>query len=202
MTARKRITGFTLVELLIVIALLGVIALIVIAAINPIEQRNRARDTGMKSDASQMLSAIDRYFAAKAEFPWVTADVPTGVDNEDIFGLVSASNEGVGVCGATCSVDGLLLTSQELKTEFRNRAFVQADATAYGEQIMLGKLGGASSSVYACYVPLSRSNREKAVSDALVYHVDETNGSRTVTADCDATTADWTTLRCYVCIPE
>ena len=42
MTARKRITGFTLVELLIVIALLGVIALIVIAAINPIEQRNRA----------------------------------------------------------------------------------------------------------------------------------------------------------------
>src|SRR3989344_5778937 len=123
MTARKRITGFTLVELLIVIALLGVIALIVIAAINPIEQRNRARDTGMKSDASQMLSAIDRYFAAKAEFPWVTADVPTGVDNEDIFGFVSASNEGVGVCGATCSVDGLLLTSQELKTEFRNRAF-------------------------------------------------------------------------------
>ena len=62
--------GFTLVELLIVIGLLGAIALIVIAAINPIEQANRARDTRFKSDAAQMISAIDRYFAANSEFPY------------------------------------------------------------------------------------------------------------------------------------
>jgi prepilin-type N-terminal cleavage/methylation domain-containing protein len=71
MTARKylkRIGGFTLVELLIVIAILAIIALIVIAAINPIEQANRARDTGMKADGSQLVSAIDRYFTARFEF--------------------------------------------------------------------------------------------------------------------------------------
>ena len=43
-------SGFTLVELLIVIGLLGAIALIVISAINPIEQSNRARDTKYKAD--------------------------------------------------------------------------------------------------------------------------------------------------------
>lgn len=57
---------------MIVIGLLGAIALIVIAAINPIEQANRARDTRFKSDAGQLISAIDRYFAANSEFPWMT----------------------------------------------------------------------------------------------------------------------------------
>jgi len=57
-------------ELLIVIALLGVIATIVIAAINPIEQANRASDAGMKADASQLVSAIQRYYATHSTFPW------------------------------------------------------------------------------------------------------------------------------------
>ena len=83
MTARniKRNLGFTLVELLIVIGLLGAIALIVIAAINPIEQANRARDTRFKSDSAQLISAIDRYFAARQEFPWVTAGSVTDNDS-------------------------------------------------------------------------------------------------------------------------
>ncbi|MBU1034036.1 type II secretion system GspH family protein [Patescibacteria group bacterium] len=64
--------AFTMIELLIVIAILGILAVAVLAAINPIEQINRGRDTGSRSDAEQLLSAIDRFYAYKGYYPWVS----------------------------------------------------------------------------------------------------------------------------------
>lgn len=195
--------GFTLVELLIVIGLLGAIALIVISAINPIEQSNRARDTRFKADGGQLISAIDRYFATKSEFPWMTV-TPT-LTTDQAFAFVSAATQGVGICGATCSVDGVLITNDELKTEFRNRDFVKNSPTAVDKQIMIGKATGASSSVYSCFVPLSKSVREKACADGKVYTLGA-NGTRTQIAagdaSCAASSATWTSGPQYVCIPE
>jgi len=190
--------GFTLVELLIVIALLGVIAMVVIAAINPIEQSNRARDTRFKSDGAQLISAIDRYFAASNEFPWVTAGVVTSNDAE--FGFVTAGAEGIGLCGADCSTDGALITSDELKSEFRNRDFV--DATTADKQLFIGKGAGTSESIYACYIPAAKANRDKSVADGKVYTINQTDGTRSPTTTCDADGADWVTNGCFVCIPE
>lgn len=68
----KSQAAFTMIELLIVIAILGILAVAVLAAINPIEQINRGRDTGSRSDSEQLLSAIDRYYAYKGYYPWVT----------------------------------------------------------------------------------------------------------------------------------
>jgi len=62
--------GFTMIELLIVITILGILAVAVLSAINPIEQINRGRDTGRQSDAEQLLSAIDRYNAFQGYYPW------------------------------------------------------------------------------------------------------------------------------------
>jgi len=63
-------TGFTMIELLIVIAVLGVLAVAVLSAINPIEQINRGRDTGSRSDAEQLLSAFDRFYTSQQIYPW------------------------------------------------------------------------------------------------------------------------------------
>jgi len=208
MTARKymkRLGGFTLVELLIVIALLGVIAMIVIAAINPIEQTNRAKDTGQKADASQFLSAVERYFASREEFPWVTSGAVA--DNDAAFGFVSATSADVGICSAAgCGVgdaDGILITTEELKPEFKNRTFIQKDTPS--KQLVVGK-ADQSQSVYVCYIPSSKSNRAKACADGIVYTLSDTSGSR-VSYDCSAAEpASWVgtgiTDSYYICVPQ
>jgi len=196
--------GFTLVELLIVMGLLGAIAMIVIAAINPIEQTNRARDTRFKADGSQLISAIDRYFAARSEFPWVTEGGGTTYTNEDEFGFVSAANQTVGICGSDCSTNGTLITVDELKPEFRSRDFIKKDATGTDDQkLWIGKEVGSTQSTYACFIPLAKLTRQKSCTNEQVYTI-STDGTRTAvdTDSCAVTTANWTDNSWYICIPE
>jgi prepilin-type N-terminal cleavage/methylation domain-containing protein len=186
--------GFTLVELLIVIALIGVLAVAVLAAINPLEQLNRARDTGMESDASQLLAAIDRYYASQEKFPWVTLD-PVNVKNEDALDMVSAADPTIGVCGALSCTDstGLLLAQYELKSEFQNRKFILA--TEDIDKLWMGKAEGASSSVYACWVPTSMAKRAQAIR-----HTDIIPDP--VAAPCVATGWGALDTACFICIPR
>ncbi|MGA2910618.1 MAG: type II secretion system protein [Candidatus Microgenomates bacterium] len=175
--------AFTLVELLIVIALLGVIATIVIAAINPIEQANKARDAGMKADASQLESAIQRYYASQNAYPWEdfckvnTSDTNCGSGNalaaaDAELPFTSADNEIIGLCGlgsntgasSTCRsnpTQGLLISSLELQVAFLSKSWIGGVGTS--NQLLVGKAGGASSSVYVCWVPLSTANRQVLV---------------------------------------
>lgn len=192
--------GFTLVELLIVIGLLGAIALIVIAAINPIEQANRARDTRFKADGSQLISAIDRYFVTRSEFPWVTSGDAS--DNDASYGFITAADRGIGLCDVDCNTDGVLVTNDELKPEFRKRDFVQDSGIDNSKKLFMGKETGTSESVYACFIPLSKSTRQKSVADGNVYTISTTTGERLETTSCDLETANWVTNNCYVCIPE
>jgi prepilin-type N-terminal cleavage/methylation domain-containing protein len=202
--------GFTLVELLIVIALIGVLAVAVLAAINPLEQLNRARDTGMESDASQLLASIDRFYAAHEEFPWVYQNTDAGcdncqADNDSVFGFISADDPAVGICeiAGGCDVDGVLLSQLELKSEFRNRSFI--DASSDKNKLFIGKELGASSSVYACWVPTSQAQRAKAIylltagTGDFYTRTEDAEGEAAVCPD-----AKYNDLSssCLVCIPQ
>lgn len=196
---QKRNSAFTLVELLIVIALLGVLAAAVLAAINPLEQANRARDSRMRSDASQLLAAIDRYYVAQDHFPWVTDT--SGYDDGDEFGFFTASNPLVGICADADCANGLLITNNELKTEFTDRDFISA--TEPLDMLYVGKGGtatGVAQSVYACWVPRSRSERAKA--HQTLELTQEGMPNDVTVAGCQAMDYETIATSCVRCLPE
>lgn len=53
--------GFTLIELIIVLGILGIIAAITITAINPTRQLGSARDARRQADVTTILNAVTQY---------------------------------------------------------------------------------------------------------------------------------------------
>lgn len=189
--------GFTLVELLIVIALIGVLAVALVATLNPIEQINKATDARYKNDAAELLAAIERYYASNLQYPWVTTG--DAADNDEAFGA-NAQASAAGVCGASGCPDstGELIATDELKDSFaRKNQFTTDDET---EMLHVVK-GADSSSVYVCFVPRSDTNRRNAV---LADIIDE--GSYQAPEDCAEAPAAgaWSSLNsaCFMCAPE
>jgi prepilin-type N-terminal cleavage/methylation domain-containing protein len=110
--------GFTLIELLIVIVIIGILAVAVLSAINPIEQRNKATDTGRRSDAAELLNAIERYYATNGSYPWEDvsgASVPAGALMTTVPTWLSD----------TVPDASSLVGSSELKAQFADRESLQ-----------------------------------------------------------------------------
>lgn len=61
--------GFTLIEIVLVIALLGISASVVISLINPAQQFKKANDAKRKADLKQLQAALELYRADQDEYP-------------------------------------------------------------------------------------------------------------------------------------
>lgn len=61
--------GFTLVELIIVIAIISIMAAGVIAVLDPTAQFQKANDTRRKSDLSQIAKALESYYQDHGAYP-------------------------------------------------------------------------------------------------------------------------------------
>jgi len=73
---QRKQSGFTIVELLIVIVVIGILAAITIVAYNGVQQR--ARDSRRASDATTILKALELYKTANAMYPAATSTAGTG----------------------------------------------------------------------------------------------------------------------------
>jgi prepilin-type N-terminal cleavage/methylation domain-containing protein len=67
--------GFTIIELLIIIAIIGVLAIIAIPQF--ITYRSRAIDAQLKSDLRNAAVAVEGYFTKKSVYPSSIADIQT-----------------------------------------------------------------------------------------------------------------------------
>lgn len=171
--------GFTMIELLIVISILGILAIAVLSAINPVEQINRGRDTGTRSDAEQMLSAIDRFNAFQGFFPWQmdANDQELGTDEaNDDFMLIDETAPTVTMAaptydGTVCPMLARLsigvlsggnptdcVGSQELKESFTNRLTTSQSS----RDLYIYNRGQQGDSTYICFIPQSGAFKTEA----------------------------------------
>lgn len=61
--------GFTLIELIIVIGILGVLVAAVLVLVNPLTQIRRARDAQRKNDLHQIQIALEQYYNDHGSYP-------------------------------------------------------------------------------------------------------------------------------------
>lgn len=160
----RQTAGFTMIELLVVISIIGVLAVAVLSSINPIEQINKGRDTRTRSDAAQLVNAIDRYVAIHEAFPWnrpltpggaLTAGAPTNPQNP--YSMSDAS-------WGDATIDGWadhLFTTDEVKQSFIDR---QRDTNS-GNRLYIIKPDGYSAGAYVCFIPASNAFKQEALDD-------------------------------------
>ncbi|RJR15201.1 prepilin-type N-terminal cleavage/methylation domain-containing protein [Candidatus Microgenomates bacterium] len=129
--------GFTLIELLIVIGILGILAVGLLAALDPIEQLRRGRDSNRKRVATEYQQAIVRYNAVTGTYPWGTGTPP----NTTLSGW--------------SSVTTTLIGASELKSSFTSAS----SAYASGTNGITITYDATTSEVVACFLPESKGEK-------------------------------------------
>lgn len=86
----KKQSGFTLVELLVVIGILTVLTAVVLVAVNPGRQLAQARDTQRRADVNTVITSITAYMAD----PENNGKLPAG-----IVTLCTAGSHSIGTAG-------------------------------------------------------------------------------------------------------
>jgi len=139
-----------MIELLIVIAVLGILAIAVLAAINPIEQINRGKDTGSRSDAEQLIGAVDRFYTANGYYPWRIGATDTEANGSTPTGWIAVGNNWVDTAGASILDKLSAGGTAEIKASFVKRITDPAYNTLF-----VYNNGTQGDSTYVCFAPKS-----------------------------------------------
>lgn len=187
--------GFTMIELLIVIAVLGILAVAVLSAINPIEQINRSKDTGNRSDAEQLIGGIDRFYTANGYYPWQPSPTDPNTGKVTVWGKVDKTTWKETSSPSTALVLPKLSAAgtAELKESFITRI----SATTYNFLYKYNK-GGLGDSTYICFFPKSANFLNEA---GLRCGTTLPSDFPTVNACPGAVGACATAKTCYSCLP-
>lgn len=226
----KQMKGFTLVELLIVIALIAILSVAVLATINPIEQANKAKDSSVQNDAAEVLNAYERFYANANKYPWemYVKTVPAlSVDSAVFynstqagFGICygdvandSANKDVADACNTTGTQIGVLSEADELKPSFAGKAAFKNVGTNGENKLWAFKAAGSGGSIYICYIPKAKSNRQMvnklmcinsgAAPNPTIVQAGQPGCAALTTGDSGWSTPDLTgTKGMFRCVPE
>lgn len=126
----RRKSGFTIVELLIVIVVIAILATISIVAYNGIQ--NRAKTSAGQELASQIVKKLEAYNAVNGEYPITRAQLQ-GTPESAVDGMASGTtaDEIPILLNANASLFGPPLTS----SNHNNGQSVQIDGSAAGGNV-------------------------------------------------------------------
>lgn len=163
----QQAAGFTMIELLVVIAVIGVLAVAVLSSIDPIEQINKGRDTRKRSNAAQLINAVDRYYAIAEIYPWndatyngQAADSQPNIAFPDGTVCTADANGFCVIGGPTYATQAWLSAlseTSEVKASFVN----QLEDDAVTNSLYLFK--DLDEDLYICFEPASKQFQNEAV---------------------------------------
>ncbi len=178
---RQKMKGFTLVELLIVIALLGALAIGLIGALDPFEQLKKGTDTGTRDLVNQVQTAVLRYYATTSKMPWT--------DQTAAFSAFDLNNAVLTTAIAN------MVTAGEMKSNF---------AVIYKNQLdkvwvtYVPPSPTSSVEVRVCYQPASKSFQVDPATKYLNDHTGIENETKTGTTACKS--SDVAGVNCDWCV--
>jgi prepilin-type N-terminal cleavage/methylation domain-containing protein len=136
----KKMGGFTLIELLIVIAIIGILAVGLLVALNPGDLANKSRDTSARTDAKQLVDAIDRYNVNFSAWPWGATNLASAT-----LTLLNSTH-----------IAGLI--TNELKSSFNSKIF----SNSYSTPLYIYFRGNSGDSPYVCWKAKSTAFQNEA----------------------------------------
>lgn len=186
-----RQAGFTMVELLVVISIIGILATAVLAALNPVEQLRKGRDTSRKADASTMLGALDRFQSSFGCYPWQWVVSTSTCNNATPLTSTAVTAATFSLTSTPPGVLSQLLAKSELKDVFSSRS------TITNSEMFISV---ANSLASICYEPESNTGRGGGFGPL--------RNSLNTAAGTTCTSATYTgaaltaTSTCAVCVPQ
>ncbi|OIP85868.1 hypothetical protein AUK57_02250 [Candidatus Saccharibacteria bacterium CG2_30_41_52] len=146
----KKNRGFTFIEIIIIIAIIGAITTLVVLAINPTKQLQKARDGKRKSDLAILKQVLEDWYNDKGCYPkpyqigygyevggtWYDNPDPTGTNNGGIMKNVSISF----MCGSEPSSPSLSPYLSPLPCS-PNHSKIKYKTTDYVYQVLSGEVG-------------------------------------------------------------
>lgn len=140
----KSTKGFTLVELLIVIVIIGILSIALFAAIDPVDQTRRGQDTALRSFSTQFSRAVISYYASNASYPWIDENGQgTDPDGEELDSTMIEA-----------AVDRMI-TSGELNSNF------SSVVEPYAKKIFVS-YDDTTTEVSVCFLPNSKPFKKDA----------------------------------------
>lgn len=144
-------------ELAVIVGFLFIVAAVLLFFIRPIEIAKEKHDARLSEDARTVVEAIHTFSVSQGRVPWVRS-----TSSKDLFPALSwkpLHAQEVGICSdETCSNPGEVVLQGNLPLDFIKRDSIQGRNGV----LFLGKGTGIASSLYACFVPISQSMRQKS----------------------------------------